>query len=423
MTDTTHSLAYGRHSMQITIPSANLIGVIEPQDPAGEHAGKHTDEVGLLSEALAHPIGTLPLRQLVQPGQAVAIVTSDLTRPCPSEKLLPFIAQELEAADVPNGDVFIVLGLGLHRPMTDEEIDRTVSPEIRRRYRVYNHNPENTELLGYTTRGTPVEFFRPLVEADFRICLGNIEFHYFAGYSGGAKAILPGCASRLAVTANHAMMVLPEAAAGRLEDNPLRQDIEEAVSMLGVDFILNVVVDQEHRIQAAFAGDVTAAHRKGCEYVAQRGKVKISQKADIVIASPGGFPKDINFYQAHKAMEGAKDFLRDGGVLILVAECGEGFGEQTMEAWLLESGSPAEVIMRLQRGFVLGGHKAAAIAAIRQRADVYVVSALPEAKIKRAGMHPFTDAQRAVEAAFEQLGRDSRVLLIPQAVSMVPEMA
>jgi nickel-dependent lactate racemase len=423
MTDTMHTLAYGQHNIQITIPSANLMGVIEPHEPAGDHAGNHISEAGILTEALAHPTGTPPLRQMVKPGQTVAIVTSDLTRPCPSDKLLPYIAQELEAAGVPNSDVFIVLGLGLHRPMTREEIEAALSPEIRRRYRVYNHNPENTELLGYTTRGTPVEFFSPLVEADFRICLGNIEFHYFAGYSGGAKAILPGCASRLAVTANHAMMVLPEAAAGRLEDNPLRMDIEEAVEMLGVDFILNVVVDQEHHIQAAFAGDVTAAHRKGCEYVAQRGKVKINREADIVIASPGGFPKDINFYQAHKAMEGAKDFLRDGGVLILVAECGEGFGEKTMEEWLLESGSPAEVIMRLQRGFVLGGHKAAAIAAIRQRADVYVVSALPEAKIKRTGMRPFTDAQQALEAAFEQLGPDSQVLLVPQAVSMVPEMA
>jgi nickel-dependent lactate racemase len=418
MADSTYSLAYGNHEMRISVPGANLMGVIEPRNPLKDRP----DEDEILAQALANPIGSPPLRQIARPGQSIAIVISDLTRPCPSDKMLLHIARELEAAGIPDGDVFIVLALGLHRPMSAVEIEQSVSPEIRQRYRVINHNPKNTELLGYTQRGTPVEFFRPLLEADFRICLGNIEFHYFAGYSGGAKAILPGCASRSSVTANHAMMVLPEAAAGRIEDNPLRLDLEEAAAMLGVDFILNVVVDQEHRIMGAFAGDVIAAHREGCEMVAQRGKVEIKRKADIVVACSGGFPKDINFYQAHKAMEGAKDFLRAGGVLILVAECREGFGNQTMEEWLLQAATPQDVILRLHRGFVLGGHKAAAIAAIRQRAKIYVVSNLPAEKVRLGGMHPFSDVQAALEAAFVELGEDSRVLLVPQAVSVVPEI-
>jgi nickel-dependent lactate racemase len=200
-------------------------------------------------------------------------------------------------------------------------------------------------------------------------------------------------------------------------------DIDEAVAMLGVDFILNVIVDNEHKIIAAYAGDVTAAHRKGCQFVAQRGKVKISHKADIVVAGTGGFPKDINFYQAHKAMEGAKDFIREGGVLILVGECAEGFGNQTMEEWMLAATSPAEVILRLQRGFVLGGHKAAAIAAIQQRAKIYLVSRLPEEKVRQSGILPFSDAQTALKVAFQELGPNSKVLLIPQAVSIVPELA
>jgi nickel-dependent lactate racemase len=405
--------------MQISVPNANLMGVIEPQHPADIPRA----EDDLLIEALAHPIGSPPLNQMVKIGAKIAIVTSDLTRPCPSHKLLPHIAHELELAGIPDEDVFIVLALGLHRPMTNAEITQALSPEIRRRYRVYNHNPKDVERLGFTSRGTPVEFFRPLVEADFRICLGNIEFHYFAGFSGGAKAILPGCASHLTVTANHAMMVLPEATAGKIEDNPPRMDIDEAVAMLGVDFILNVVVDNEHKIIAAYAGDVTAAHRKGCQFVAQRGKVKISHKADIVVAGTGGFPKDINFYQAHKAMEGAKDFIREGGVLILVGECAEGFGNQTMEEWMLAATSPAEVILRLQRGFVLGGHKAAAIAAIQQRAKIYLVSRLPEEKVRQSGILPFSDAQTALKVAFQELGPNSKVLLIPQAVSIVPELA
>jgi nickel-dependent lactate racemase len=253
-----------------------------------------------------------------------------------------------------------------------------------------------------------------------RICLGNLEFHWFAGYSGGAKAILPGCASRAAVTANHAMLVSPEAAAGRIEDNPLRRDLEEAVAMLGVDFILNVVVDGQHRILGAVAGEVTAAHRAGCEMVAARGKVKAT-KADIVLASAGGFPKDINLYQAHKGLEAASCFVRDGGVLILAAECREGIGNAVFESWVLAASSPRDNLERIRNEFVFGGHKAAAIAAVEQRASIYMVSAMPDELVRRMWISPYRDPQAALEAALARLGPQSRVLVLPQAGSLVPE--
>jgi nickel-dependent lactate racemase len=305
--------------------------------------------------------------------------------------------------------------------MTEAEIDQAVSPEIHRRLRVLNHDANDTVHLGETSCGTPVEFFRPVVEADLRVCLANLEFHWFAGYSGGAKAILPGCASRAAVTANHAMLVRAEAAAGRIEDNPLRLDLEEAVAMLGVDFILNVVVDGQHRIIGAVAGDVTSAHRKGCEMVARRGKVKAPGKADIVLASAGGYPKDINLYQAHKGMEAASYFVRDGGTLILVAECREGIGNATFESWALSATSPQDNLERIRREFVLGGHKASAIAAIQQRASLGMVSAMPEEVVRRLWITPFNDPQAALEEALARLGAQSKVLVLPQASSLVPE--
>jgi len=419
MQSTTIQLAYGHRQVEFSLPTANLLGVIHPQE-----VSKSFDEAELLSAAMAHPIGTPRLRDMLRKGQKVAIITSDLTRPCPSDKLLPYIAAELDAAGVPDQDVFIVLALGLHRPMTEEEIRQAISPEIMRRYQALNHDPTDTIRLGYTSRGTPVEFFRPMVEeADFRICLGNIEFHYFAGFSGGAKAIFPGCVSRAAVTANHAMMVLPESTAGRNAGNPLREDIDEAVAMLGVDFILNVVLDEDHQICGAFAGEVTTAHRTGCEMITDRGTVKISRKADIVVAGTGGFPKDINFYQAHKALEGAKDFVREGGILILVAECREGIGNRTFESWLVSGQSPEEIISRIRREFVLGGHKAAAIAAIQQRAQIFVVSDLPPEIVRPSGLFPFTTLQQALDAAFQELSNDSQVLVIPQAVSVIPNCA
>jgi nickel-dependent lactate racemase len=285
---------------------------------------------------------------------------------------------------------------------------------------VINHDPVDTVRLGVTSAGTPVEFFRPVVEADLRVCLGNLEFHYFAGYSGGAKAILPGCASEATVRANHAMMVRPEAAAARLEDNPVRTDIEEGVAMLGVDFILNVLVDSGHRIVGAVAGEVTAAHRLGCERVAQRGMVPVPGQADIVLVSAGGYPRDINLYQAHKALENAVHAVREGGIVVLVAECGEGYGNRTFEAWMMEAHSPQEVLDRIQREFVLGGHKAAAIASILKRAAVYLVSALPAESVRRGGLVPFHDLDEAMEMALGEVGPEASVIVLPRGGSLLP---
>ena len=411
------SLPYGDRSLSIEVPRENLLDVILPK--AGIEAGQ--DEAEVIRAALEHPIGTPRLRDLAHKGQRVAIMTSDLTRPCPSDRLLPFVLQELAAAGIPDEDIFIVLALGLHRPMTEDEIDRLVSPQVRRRIRVLNHNLGDVVSLGVTSRGTPVEIFRPLVEADLRLCLGNLEFHWFAGYSGGAKAVLPGCASRATIIANHSLMVRPGVGSGRHQDNPLREDLEEGAAMLGVDFILNVVVDGQHKLLEAVAGEVTAAHRRGCEAIAARGKVKIEHQADIVVASAGGFPKDINLLQAHKGMENAAYFVRDGGALILAAECREGMGNPVFEDWMLAAASPADILERIQKEFVLGGHKAAGIAKIEQRLKVYMISSFSDEWVRRLFMTPAAGLQQALRAAFQELGQDSQVLVLPEAVSIIPD--
>jgi nickel-dependent lactate racemase len=330
------------------------------------------------------------------------------------------VLDELAAAGSPDGDVTIVAALGLHRPMIAPELEAAVGADVYRRVRVINHDPTDTVRLGVTSAGTPVEIFRPVVEADLRVCLGNLELHYFAGYSGGAKAILPGCASEATVSANHAMMVRPDATTGRLEGNPVRADIEEGVAMLGVDFILNVVVSGGHRIVGAVAGDVTAAHRRGCEVVAERAMVPIESPADVVLVSAGGYSKDLNLYQAQKALDNAAYAVRDGGVVILVAECPEGLGNRTFEAWMTGADSPDELLDRMQQEFVLGGHKAAAIAAVLKRAEVYLVSALPNDLVWRCGLVPFADLDAALKAALGRLGPDACVLVLPQGGSVLP---
>ncbi|MEJ2209059.1 MAG: nickel-dependent lactate racemase [Anaerolineae bacterium] len=413
-------LPYGHGSLQAHVPKDVLQGSLLPRQ-----GGEVAQEAVLLHEALDRPIGTPRLREMVHPGQRVAIVTSDLTRPCPSERLLPPVLDELSAAGIPDAAITVIMALGLHRPMTEAEIIAAVGAEVYRRVRVINHDPADCVRLGITSFGTPVEILRPLVEADVRICLGNLELHYFAGYSGGAKAVLPGCASRATLNANHSLMIRPGARAGGrgkhgLAGNPVRADLEEGAAMLGIDFILNVVVDgADHRIVGAVAGEVTAAHRRGCELVAERGIVEIERPADIVLASAGGYPKDVNLYQAQKALDNAAYALRDGGVLILAAECPEGLGNATFEDWL-SSAPPDELLNRIQQQFVLGGHKAAAVAAVLRRAEVYLVSALPDDLVHRCGMVSFADLDSALAAALGRMGARARVLVLPQGGSILP---
>lgn len=412
------SVPYGHTELSAQLPESAYLGAFLPRE---EEVGAEEQE--LLRQALENPIGTVRLRALAKPGQRVAIVTSDMTRPCPSDKLLPPVLAELNAAGVSDADITVIVALGLHRAQTPAEMEELLGAEVCRRVRVLNHDPEQVVRLGVTSRGTPVEFFRPLVEADLRVCLGNLEFHYFAGFSGGAKAILPGCASKATVNANHALMVQPGAVAGRIAGNPVRADIEEGVAMLGADFILNVVVDGHHRINAAVAGHAELAHRRGCEMVAQRGSVPIPQLAEVVVVSAGGYPKDVNMYQAQKALDNAVHAVREGGVIIWVAECAEGLGGKTFESWLREAGEPDKVLARIQREFVLGGHKAAAIAAVLKKAGVYLVSGLGEEVLAGSGMMPFANLDAALAAALSETGPQARVLSLPYGGSVLPVVA
>lgn len=411
-------LPYGKEKVKFEIPKRNLLGIYYPKQVVGE-----IDETYTLRQAMEKPIGSPRLREIVRPGQQVAIITSDLTRPTPSEKMLPFIVEELETSGIPDKDIFIVFALGIHRPMSNDEMQRAISQAYFKRFRVINHDPNDVVRLGITRRGTPVDIFRALVEADIRICLGNIEFHYFAGFSGGAKAILPGCASRETIYANHRWMVESEASAMRIEGNPVREDLEEGVAMLGVDFILNVIVDNQHRIVAAVAGDVIAAHRAGCRVVIERGAVDIPQRGDIVVASPGGYPKDINLLQSNKALQSAKDFVRDNGIIILVAECPEGFGNAVMEQWMREIPTPDEAIRRIQEKFVQGGHVAAAVALIEKRAHIFCVSALDESIMRQIRWQPFSTVQNALDHAFQILGGEPQIIVLPEATSILARIS
>ncbi len=402
----------------VEAPDDNVLGILAPNAMKLGKTG--TDAV---AEALRYPVDSPPLREIVRPGEKVAVVTSDATRPMPTYQVMPAILDELYAGGVKPEDITLVFGLGVHRRQTEAEIKKLAGDRAFREIRCVDSDPDDCVHFGVTARGTPVDFTRAVAEADRRVCLGNIEYHYFAGYSGGAKALMPGVSTRAAIQRNHSLMVNPDACAGKLAGNPLREDIEEAARMVGIDFILNVVLDEHKRIVCAVAGDPVKAHRAGCRFLDQFYLKAIPERADIVLVSQGGSPKDLNLYQTQKALDNAKHAVKKGGVVILIGSCREGLGEETFEAWMTQSPSPESMIERIQRDFCLGGHKAAAIAMVLQDADIYLVSDLADDFVRKIFLTPYPSAQAALDAALQKLGPDATILAMPYGGSTLPKAA
>lgn len=411
------SYGYGNETRTFQVPDRNLLCEVTQNQVEVASTGAEA-----VREALKSPISTKRLGELVRPGQKIAVITSDITRPCPSHVILPELLRELSKAGVRDEDITVVFALGSHRVHTQEEQMRLVGREVFDRVRCVDAAREGFVHVGVTRAGTPVDIDPVVAGADVRICVGNIEFHYFAGYSGGAKAIMPGVSTRDAIQKNHSKMVLDAARAGNLLENPLRQDIEEAAAMVGVDFILNVVLDEEKKIVKAVAGDLRRAHEAGCAFLDQLYKIRIPARADIVVTTPGGFPKDINLYQAQKALDNAKHAVRDGGIIILAASCREGLGEKVFEQWMLDSPSPEAMIERIGRDFQLGGHKAAAISMVLKRCRILLVSDLEDGFVRNIFLEPFPTVDAALQEAFSSLGEDSRVIFMPHGGSVLPQV-
>jgi len=412
------ALKYGQATQYLELDSDKVrMAVLAPKRtaPAG-------DEADLIRSALTNPIGTPRLSQLVRSGQRVVVATSDITRPCPSARLLPPLLHELNQAGIPDTDIMAVFGLGIHRGHTAEERERLVGSDVYRRVRCIDPDPTEAVHVGATRRGTPVEVFHPVVEADVRIGVGVIEYHYFAGYSGGVKAYLPGVCTAKTIQHNHRWMTEAGATAGNLNGNPVRDDLEEAGELIGVHFILNAVLDEKKRMVMAVAGHPQQAHRAGCAALDAFGRDTVDQAADIVVVSAGGFPKDINLYQAQKALDNARHVLRQDGILVLVAECREGLGDDTFEAWMKDPGGPDAIVARIRREFVLGGHKAAAVAMAMQQASIYLVSSLDAGYARSLGFTPFSQVQAATDAALAKVGPNPFILVLPEGGSVLPSV-
>lgn len=408
-------LGFDKQQINLNIESNRLIAKLLPNKVNLGLIGAEEVE-----RALDNPIGTDKVENLVKAGQKVCIITSDITRPMPSKTCLPPLIKRLNKAGVKNSDILIVFALGSHRPHTEQEMRYLVGDEVFDGIECVDSNPEQCVRVGVTSCGTVVDIFDRVVNSDFIICMGNIEYHYFAGYSGGAKAIMPGVSTKEAIRQNHKMMVDEKAYAGNL-NSPVRLDIEEAGALLGIDFILNVVLDEHKKIIYACAGDTIKAHRAGCQFLDKLYSVEIKEKADIVVVSAGGYPKDQNMYQAQKALDNAKHAVKDGGIIIWLASCKEGLGSTVFEEWMTTK-TPKQMIEDIKKDFKLGGHKAAAISLVLEKSKIFLVSDLDDSLVKGIHLEPFGTLKEAFDVATNMMGVNSKVYVMPYGGSTLPKV-
>lgn len=410
-------IPYGFTAFTLEVKPENLIGVVRPRSPPSVNVKA---EIG---RALDSPLGSERLEMLARKAGRAIIVVDDYTRPLPSSRILPALLDRLEMGGIK--DVTVMVATGIHRPPSNSELEALLGREVLKRTMVEVHNPdEDLTFVGTTRFGNKVYLNRSFVEADLRIVVSDISLHYFAGYGGGRKSVLPGLAGRTSITFNHRMAVLPGAEAGRLEGNPVHEDMAEAACMAGVDFALNVVLNLEGEIVKAFAGSLEEAFNAGVKVFDSLYRVKVSNPADIVVASPGGAPADINLLQSVKTLHMAVRLVKPGGVVVLVAECPEGYGSETFTEWMASHKASREVLESLEKGYELGGHAAYYTLKDVEHAHVILVSSLPGGEVREIfRMTPARSLDEALKEAYRIAGENAGVLVLPKGSSLLPVLS
>ncbi len=408
-------LAFGSTGIELEIPERNLASIILPSEFETKE-----DPSLLIKKALENPIKSKRLSEIINPDSKVAILVSDVTRPTPTSKILPPLLEELYLGGAKDENITITFALGLHRLQTEEECRQLAGKEVFEKIRCIQHDRKRCRHIGETSFGTPVEVFEEVVDSDVIISTGTLEFHYYAGYGGGGKSILPGVSSEKSILSYHGFyskLFEGDPLSGRT-DSPARQNIEEAARIAGLGFMLNVVLDSKKEIVAAVAGDFIEAHRKGTEIVDSMYKVPV-EPADAVIVSCGGFPKDINLFQATKSLENAILAVKKGGSIVLVAECTEGIGDRVYEHWNKECKTPDEAIGKFRKCFEFGGHKAAIVGKAAKNFKLYLISKLPDMESRSAFFTPVKNIEEALEKILSE-NPDARIHVMPNGGWTLP---
>ncbi len=414
----TYSIPYGKQSLAFTIPDDRAVDII-----AAPEVAPAADPQAVVQQALQDPLGGVRLEDFAGASH-VAIAINDKTRPVPHQILLPPLLERLEQMGLPPERITLIIATGTHPPMPPEEYGLVLPPEILQRYPVICHNAKDESQLarlGTTSRGTPVWVNCRYAEADLRLVIGNIEPHQFQGFSGGVKSAAIGLGGAATVNTNHAMMTDPQARLGEYEHNPARQDVEEIGACIGVHFAINAILNHQKKIVHAVAGAPGAVMQAGIPLSRRICQVSVAQRYGLVIASPGGHPKDINVYQAQKGLYHACLVARPQARLLLAAACPEGAGSRSYEAWMQGMASYEQVFERFrQEGFRVGPHKAYQIARDASTVQLRLLSEMAADFARFLLFDPLDDWQAAVDAAVAALPPGERIAILPHASATIP---
>ena len=412
-------LAYGRGRLRVKVPDDAV--VITPEELPGL-----PDEYAAFGQAVRSPLGAPPLRELATASSTVAIVIADITRPSPSERMVPWILQEL--GHVPRENIVIVNGTGSHRGNTREELIQMLGQEVVETVRVVNHNAFDDATLtqlGTTSYGGEVWINNDYLRADVRIVTGFIEPHFFAGFSGGPKGVIPGVAGIKTIMHLHNAQMIgdPRSTWARLDDNPIQGEIREAVAMAPPHFMVNVAVNSRRNITGLWAGHYLQAFEVGCAFVKDHAMRPVDEPFDVVISTNSGYPLDQNLYQAVKGMSAAARILKPGGAIITVAECSDGLPEHGNYKDLLRMRSTAAELLAMIEApdFALYDQwQAQSQALVQRKADVYLLSSLDPGTVRGAMLTPIDNIEETLAGLLERYGPEARVAVLPEGPQTVP---
>ena len=415
-------LAYGEEGLDINLPDYLNIDVLEP----GFREGL-PDQAAAIEDALLRPIDSKPLREMVKQSDTVGIVINDITRPIPYKIILPTLLREL--GGIPDERILLFNATGTHRSNTDAELTKMLGEEIFRRYRIIQNDAgdrSSHKFVGTTKGGNDIWLQKAYLDCDIRIATGFIEPHFFAGFSGGGKAVMPGLALLETILRNHSVDNIdhPKATWGLTYGNPIWEEIQQAASLAPPSFLLNLALNKDKKITAVFAGDFHKAYEQGCDYVRNNAMVAVEKPYDIVITSNSGYPLDINLYQAVKGMSAAARIVSRGGSIVVAADCKEGIPAHGEYGRLLcEAGSHDSLLRKIhEKGFVKQDMWQAQIhSMICQKTDVYFHSRnLSDEQIKRAFLKPCSRVEDTVEELLHKYGRDASVCVLPEGPQTIP---
>lgn len=413
-------LPYGGTEIDMSIPEKNLLGVFTPKDM--EPIKDIKQEV---KRALANPIGAQPLRRLVKGKEKVVIVADDNTRLTPTDKIIPVMLEEMNAAGIKDEQITIVIALGTHRDMTAEEIRIKFGQEVVNRINIVNHDfihPEALVDLGTTPNGTPISINKITYEADFKIGIGSIVPHHIPGFSGGAKIVQPGISGLVTTGSTHLLSVQETRSYLGREDNPVRRELNQIARNIGMDVIFNTILDRYGNVIKSFYGDLEEAFKAGVELSRAVYAVQIPEEADIVLAS--SHPCDLEFWQAHKTLYAADRAVKKDGIIIVVTPCPEGVSKVHGEMLQITNKTSAEIremVKKKEFENLTAAALAIAWAQVKEREEVYIVSdGITDREAYKLGFKPFKTATDALESALKEKGQEATITVLTHAPDTLP---